>query len=333
MLAVQGFLVPQNLTAEVIPVSEDEAGLSVGPASDKALSINVERLPLRTPESWSWVPVSTVTDTRLGKMLDKHKNRGEPRKYLRNTNVHWFRFELESIKTMLLEDSEVNQYLLQDGDILICEGGHGIARTAVWSGQIPGIVFQKALHRVRPFSCLNPHFFSYCMWCYERMGILKDYYTGAGIPHFTGRALARLPLPLPPREEQDRIVSKVNQLMVIIDQLARQRRRKRQVAEAFAQATVSAITGTASQDTKPMKAPKTELVTRLQVDRSRNCDPGDAAPLALLLAAHGGELSAKALWQHSALVIDAFYRQLKTEMAAGWISEPEPALMREIESD
>ena len=74
-----------------------------------------------------------------------------------------------------------------------------------------------------------------------------------------------------------------------------------------------------------MKAPKTELVTRLEVDQSRNRQPGIDEPLARLLTEHEGALTAKALWQRSGLAIDAFYQQLKTEMAAGWILEPEPA--------
>lgn len=51
----------------------------------------------------------------------------------------------------------------------------------------------------------------------------------------------------------------------------------------------------------------------------------DQAPLSTILAKHQSELSAKALWNHSGLEIDSFYQQLKTEMARGWIIEPEPA--------
>ncbi len=47
----------------------------------------------------------------------------------------------------------------------------------------------------------------------------------------------------------------------------------------------------------------------------------DAAPLAALLARQNDETSAKQLWQLSGLEIDAFYLQLKTEMANGWIDE------------
>jgi type I restriction enzyme S subunit len=230
-LAVQGKLVPQDPNDEPVENSVSTARKKAGLAVRVFTKQTSADKPFDTPDSWRWVTVADVADTRLGKMLDKEKNRGEAHPYLRNTNVHWFRFELESIKTMLFEPEELDEYRVEAGDVLICEGGHGIARSAVWDGQIPGIMFQKALHRVRPLPCLNGHFLTFCLWFFERDGILQRYYTGAGIPHFTGKALARVTFPLPPLAEQRRIVAKVDQLMALVDALERQLAASRATAE------------------------------------------------------------------------------------------------------
>ena len=76
-----------------------------------------------------------------------------------------------------------------------------------------------------------------------------------------------------------------------------------------------------------MKAPHTELIAPLRL----GTPPGikAQAPLATLLARHNGEMSAKDAWQRFGGEIDAFYAQLKTEVAHGWILEPAPAEMRE----
>ena len=79
-----------------------------------------------------------------------------------------------------------------------------------------------------------------------------------------------------------------------------------------------------------MKAPKIALVANLRLGLSPT--NGAHAPLTAILVRNRGELSAKALWNSSGLEIDAFYQQLKTEMANGWIVQPEVAYMKEVEA-
>ncbi len=207
-LAVRGKLVAQDPTDEPAKLRKFvDASVSEG------------KLDEEIPPNWRWVHVEDVADARLGKMLDKAKNKGRPYPYLRNTNVHWFDIRLDDIKNILLDDAEFEEYRLKIGDVLICEGGHGIGRTSVWRDGPEGIVFQKALHRVRPGRYLNPDFFAQCCYVYFEEGIMQTYFTGVGIPHFTGRALAKLVFPLPPLAEQHRIVARVDALMALCDQL------------------------------------------------------------------------------------------------------------------
>ena len=161
--------------------------------------------------------------------------------------------------------------------------------------------------------------------------LAREKTTGGAAPRVNMSTVRKYPIPIPSFDEQRRIVAKVNQLMALIDKLEEQQTRKAKVAQAFAQAAVSAITGTEIKEPEKMKAPKTELVSRLQTRNKPNA--ADPAPLAKLLTDHNGELPAKALWQRSGLEIDAFYQQLRTEMANGWIIEPEKAVMKEIEAD
>ncbi|MDF0650044.1 MAG: restriction endonuclease subunit S [Nitrospira sp.] len=210
-LAVRGKIVAQDPSDEHAP----EFGIEKETAE-------ANRIQLRLPSSWTWTRVENVAESRLGKMLDKAKNSGKPYRYLRNTNVHWFNIKLEELKVLRIEADEVKKYVLRNGDVLICEGGHGIGRTAVWRGTEPKILFQKALHRVRPGPALNSDFFSYCICVYFHSGVLQTYFTGVGIPHFTGVALSKLVFPLPPLAEQHRIVAKVDELLALCDQLEAQ---------------------------------------------------------------------------------------------------------------
>jgi type I restriction enzyme S subunit len=187
--------------------------------SQKARAIAEGKIAAKIPMGWKWALVSEVASSRLGKMLDKAKNRGHEFPYLRNTNVHWFEVRTDDTKDILLTDEEVETYLLQNGDVLICEGGHGIGRTAVWRGEVSPMTFQKALHRVRPGEHLDSDFLAFCCFVYYNEGVMQTYFTGVGIPHFTGKALAKLLFPLPPLAEQHRIVAKVHELMALCDRL------------------------------------------------------------------------------------------------------------------
>lgn len=135
--------------------------------------------------------------------------------------------------------------------------------------------------------------------------------------------------PLPPLEEQKRIVTKVKFLMALCDTLESQLTETRSIAEKLAQSAVAAITGNQMENKEKMKAPKTELVTCLRLIKSPSIKT--QAPLCAILAKQNSELSAKTLWNYSGLTIDDFYRQLKTEMANGWIVEPQKAEMRIVE--
>ena len=91
-------------------------------------------------EGWTLRLLQEVADQRLGKMLDKAKNLGTAKPYLRNLNVRWFDFDLSNILKMRFEDEERERYTAVKGDVLICEGGYpGRAKGCVMaSGPQPG---------------------------------------------------------------------------------------------------------------------------------------------------------------------------------------------------
>ena len=73
---------------------------------------------------------------------------------------------------------------------------------------------------------------------HEHGGFLQTFYTGAGIPHFTGKSLAKVPIPVPPLAEQQRIVAKVDELMTLLDRLAEKLTSMKASHGAFAAAAV-----------------------------------------------------------------------------------------------
>lgn len=206
-LAVRGKLVEQELNAEPVPS-----------VLQRFNATGSREGAFHLPGTWVWIDVGSVAKTRLGKMLDKAKNRGTPRPYLRNINVRWFDFDLSDLLEMPFENSELEEFSLLVGDVLICEGGEP-GRAAVWDARSQGIYFQKAIHRVRFFAPADPHFFVLALKASADDGRLAESFTGTGIKHFTGKGLSGYRFPLPPLAEQHRIVAKVDELMALCDRL------------------------------------------------------------------------------------------------------------------
>ena len=206
-LAVRGKLVEQDPNDEPAPELLARRRIAVPGAG-----------PFEIPYCWAWVNVGAVSSARLGKMLDKGKNKGMPRRYLRNVNVRWFDFDLSDVLRMRFEDSELAEFDLQSGDVLICEGGEP-GRAAVWDSREEGIYFQKAIHRVRFANFIDGEFFVKVLRASADDGRLAEYFTGTGIRHFTGKGLSAYLFPLPPLAEQHRIVARVDELMATCDRL------------------------------------------------------------------------------------------------------------------
>jgi type I restriction enzyme, S subunit len=176
------------------------------------------------------VRLGDLAEHRLGKMLDKAKNTGVPRRYLRNPNVRWFDVDLSDLQEILVEERDVHKYELRYGDVIICEGGEA-GRAALWKDEAEGIIFQKAIHRVRVGPKLDARFLIHRLMFDYFNGGLDDYYTGATIKHFTGQDLARYEIPLPPLNEQRRIAAILDKA----DELRRKRKRAVDLLDSLAQ--------------------------------------------------------------------------------------------------
>lgn len=150
---------------------------------------------------WQTTKLGKYIDSSLGKMLDKNKNKGEYKPYLGNINVRWGSFELNDLSRMKFEPHESERYGIKKGDLIICEGGEP-GRCAIWEEDIPEMKIQKALHRVRPLSGLLVEYLYYWFLYAGKNGLLEPYFTGTTIKHLTGKALAELPIKIPPLHYQ-----------------------------------------------------------------------------------------------------------------------------------
>ncbi len=153
---------------------------------------------------WVVKPLTEIAEFRLGKMLDEKKNRGELRPYLANVNVRWGEFDLQNLREMRFEERELDHYGLRQGDIVMCEGGEP-GRCAIWKESMPGMMIQKALHRIRAYDCMDHRFLFYALLNKGRAGGFSPLFTGSTIKHLPREKLAKVEIAFPPLDVQQRI--------------------------------------------------------------------------------------------------------------------------------
>ena len=155
---------------------------------------------------WLKRKAGELFDIQLGKMLNEKARAGDSFPYLANFNVRWGNFDLSELNEMAFSDREKGKFTLQPNDLLMCEGGE-IGRCAVWLEKDSKIFYQKALHRLRPIGeQMNSHFMYYYMHYLSAMGDLPKLVGETSIAHLTREKLVSLPIPVPARGTQDRIV-------------------------------------------------------------------------------------------------------------------------------
>lgn len=189
------------------------------------------------PSRWAWVQFGGLARHNAGKTLDKGRNCGELRDYITTSNLYWGFFQLDEVRQMPIEDEDLDRCTATKGDLLIVEGGEA-GRAAVWCHDYD-IAFQNHIHRARFFGGINPYFLQRYFETLNATGDINKFRKGVGISNMSGKALASIPVPVPPLAEQKRIVAKVDELMALCDRLEAQQQEREQQGRALARASLA----------------------------------------------------------------------------------------------
>jgi type I restriction enzyme S subunit len=150
------------------------------------------------PAAWTVGPVFAYFDVRLGKMLNPERATGlHQRPYLRNANVHWYAGDADDLSEMSFAPDERARYRVERGDLLVCEGGAGVAEAGVWASEVDEVYFQKSLHRCRATTDLPVEWLMYWLRLAKHAGTFAADGNLATIPHLTGDQLGSYRIPIP----------------------------------------------------------------------------------------------------------------------------------------
>ena len=173
-----------------------------------------DEIPFDLPKGWEWCIVGDLFLHNNGKQLNKDNTVGTLMKYITTSNLYWDGFRLDNLKTMPFENKEIERCQALKGDLLVCEGGD-IGRSCIWEHD-ESIMLQNHIHKLRAYLPICTKYFYYIFYLYNLSGIIGG--KGIGIQGFSSKALHYTRVPLPPLEEQQRIVAKIEELMPLVEQ-------------------------------------------------------------------------------------------------------------------
>ena len=178
-----------------------------------------EEVPFEIPQGWEWTRIGNIFNHASGKQQSSsNKGAGIPQKFITTSNLYWGYFVLDNVKVMNFTDEEIKTCSATKGDLLVCEGGAGYGRSAIWNEDYD-ICLQNHVHRLRP--CVS----GLCEYVYHFMYLLKESNNlasvGTAMPGLSANRLKGLLLPLPPLSEQRRIVTKLAELLSQIDKYSK----------------------------------------------------------------------------------------------------------------
>lgn len=248
--------------------------------------ISEDETPFDIPENWKWTRLPEIATSCLGKTLNKNTDVGEDKAYLCSINVYWTGIDLNNVKHAKFSTNDISKYRLQDGDLLICEGGD-IGRAAIWHGNSE-MYYQNALHRVRFYGNISQQYFLYVLMLLKRNGTLENVSKGMTIKHLVQESLYSIIFPIPPLAEQHRIVARVDELMAKIDELEKVENELNALHKAFPGDMKAALLqaamqgklteqlpedGNAEDLLKSIEAEKGKLVAEKKIKKQKALEP------------------------------------------------------------
>ena len=176
-----------------------------------------DEIPFEIPQGWEWTRIGNIFNHTSGKQQSSsNKSGGTPQKFITTSNLYWGYFVLDNVKVMNFTEEEIKTCSATKGDLLVCEGGAGYGRSAIWNYDYD-ICIQNHIHRLRAKGEICQIFYLYVLMLYKWKNKIQG--KGIGLQSLSSGSLDRLVIPLPPYQEQLRIVNKIEELFSVLDEI------------------------------------------------------------------------------------------------------------------
>jgi len=188
------------------------------PNTQELSLVPVEEQPYPLPEGWKWVRLGSIADILNGFMFKSEKYVTEGIRIIRISNVQdGFLEDDKPVFYPLSEHQEIEKFMLSPYDLLISLTGN-VGRTAIiYNNLLPAAVNQRVLRvRIKNRTLLNYIFYFTQRKQFQNECIANS--KGSAQLNLSSSYINSLAIPLPPLDEQERIVTRIESLFTKLDE-------------------------------------------------------------------------------------------------------------------
>ena len=175
-----------------------------------------DEIPFEIPQSWYWerwgnisfsiqygfnAPAIESGDIKMVRISDIHDNK-----------VNW-----QDVPYCKISQSEIGTYLLQENDILFARTGGTVGKSFLMDAVSEPAIYAGYLIRTRYSKELCPQYLKSFMESSLYWEQLRSGTIATAQPNCNGKTLGRMLLPIPPKNEQNRIISKLQTIESSLD--------------------------------------------------------------------------------------------------------------------
>jgi len=246
--AVQGKLVPQDPNDEPASVllekiKEEKERLVKEGKIKKAKPlppITEDEIPYELPKGWVWVRLGEYAQMKNG--ISKRNGKfGVDFPVIRLADISNFKVCDKELRCITLTEEEIENYKVKYNDVLIIRvnGSRDLVGKAVSMKLFKEMAYCDHLMRVDFIGDINRDYFCYMFNSnVVRKSIENKITTTAGQNTINQGNLSKIIIPIPPLNEQQRIVQKVDQLMALCDELEKNIEQSKKDSELLMQSVL-----------------------------------------------------------------------------------------------
>ena len=170
------------------------------------------------PEGWAWTKIHCVSSEILYGVSESAKETGKY-KLLRITDIQDDQVNWDSVPFTDFPEDKVSNYILKNGDIVFARTGATVGKSYLIENLKIESIYASYLIRIRTSLLLNPRYMKYYFGSLTYWNQITDKSSGIGQPNVNGTSLANLYIPIPPYNEQKRILPVIEKVFKLIDSL------------------------------------------------------------------------------------------------------------------